>query len=170
MEQAKNRKVTKNGTSMQPGDVEDEHGIARTTEGMIRERDGTVSGYTEDGLHFIHHGEVHVLEARKDRVVAHRLRPDPLVALFSRLANWRAAVLMTDDRRPDVQWLTQAVGEKHWRVFISVDGESVFDMASSHAWQLAVDAERAFRTWADNRDRKENEAKLDASVKDLPKP
>jgi hypothetical protein len=91
---------------------------------------------------------------------------DPLVSLFSAIANWAAAVLMSEHHEPELLWQMTLDGRR-WRLTILVNGETVFAESSWNTWQLARDAERTFRAWADERDRKENEAKLEASTTEL---
>lgn len=95
---------------------------------------------------------------------------DPLADLFSAMANWRAAVLMTEGRDPEVDLHTRTAPAPakpgSWRLEITVDGAIVVAATSRNAGQLAIDAERDFRTWADERDLQENEARLAASVQE----
>jgi hypothetical protein len=110
----------------------------------------------------------HDTRVRED--VVRSLSREPLAMLFSCMANWVSAVLMSGPRQPELTWVLRFVPTaKRWRLFIVVDGEEVFEGLSSHVGQLAIDAERAFRLWADEEDRKENEARLEASVTDLQK-
>jgi hypothetical protein len=103
-------------------------------------------------------------EAREARSQRH----EPLARLLSALGNWAAAVAMSSGHHPEITWTLRLLGTK-WRLIIVVDGARVFDRESSNTFQLPIDAERDFRSWADESDRKENEAKLDAS-KDLRRP
>lgn len=99
------------------------------------------------------------------RSADHGASTEPLVSLFSALANWRAAEQMSG-RAPRISWTLHDDPPARWLLSIAIDDQTVFLRSSSHVWQLAIDAERAFRSWTDERDRKENEALLGASAKD----
>ena len=94
------------------------------------------------------------------------LSREPLVRLFSAMANWVASVLMTEHRAPELEWSLR-FEKPRWRLSLVVDGETVFSEMSSHVGQLAIDAERTFRDWSDEDDRKRNEARLEASVTEM---
>jgi hypothetical protein len=94
-------------------------------------------------------------------------RSEPFARLFSTLANWSAALMMSSDRVPEIDWGLKLQPDRRWRLRIVVDGDEVFAQGSTFVWQLLVDGERAFRAWADDRDQKENEARLDATLSEM---
>lgn len=93
----------------------------------------------------------------------------PLVRLFVALSAWLEAVTRSTGREPEIHWAMRRLPGR-WRLIVIIDSDEVFCGESSNDHSLACEAERAFRRWEDERSRKENEARLLASVTDMRRP